>query len=364
MNGRLRVGVNLPWTHAYCGYDFGRPPSGWRTAHPSPRRFDELVPTLRALAAAGVEVVRFFVLADGLTYPSQEQRASMLAAGRSIAPGTSLPALAEDFVFDVRSLLDRVSEAGLSAIPSIVSFEAFFPERAASSGVRRRGLAPLVFGHDRPTRAATIDAFLDATVEPLLAIAGPKGERPHPALYAVELVNEPDWCVRKREVDGAAMSDFVREGVRRIVARSALATVGFLDGHPRWLDDDVRAELEGLGYAGRYRPQRHHYPAARERDLPLASLDPLGPRLFVGEMAVERGPKTRWPDADLGDAEDDPARYLLARLTLTERRGYELALLWSIFAKDAQSGWNPAIEAQLRAFTRGERAALTRDSLR
>ena len=63
----MRVGVNYPWFD--YGWDFGNAPPQWRRTR-SPRWFSEVEAHLRHFQNLGITVVRWFVLADGLTYGS------------------------------------------------------------------------------------------------------------------------------------------------------------------------------------------------------------------------------------------------------------------------------------------------------
>lgn len=72
---------------------------------------------LREIVAAGVTVVRFWLLADGISLVRSD--------------AAELP---EGFVDDVRGLLDTLHVHGLRAIPSLTSFELFFPELRTKDG--------------------------------------------------------------------------------------------------------------------------------------------------------------------------------------------------------------------------------------
>ncbi len=334
----LVVGLNLPWSYSHCGYDFGPPPPGWRSRHPSPRDFEaELGPALREAHDAGVRVIRFFVFADGIAHPS----------------GPSPTPLDPGVAVDLRALLDLCSRIGLRAIPSLVSFEWFFPPRRGRGGIVRRGRAELALGPGADGGARSLDAFFDATLEPLLRIPGSSGQPTHEAVFAWELVNEPDWCVKKHHVAPAAMSRFVERGVERIVDAGYVATVGFLHAEVPWLAERTRDRLVALARRGRYLHQIHHYPRARGPGLPVASASPFGEATLVGEMASNDAPSARWPETSLRASEEDPEHYLERRLELVETAGYRLALLWSRNANDEKSGFDASVREQIRRFTEG-----------
>lgn len=360
-HGELFVGVNLPWTHAYCGYDFGVPPRGWRAAHPSPRDFEgELGAELRALRAEGVRAVRVFLLADAVAYP--ERRAYDEFAIHGLSPGVKgeklerarvpppPPApLSDEYVADVRALFDACHAAGMRVLPSFLSFEAFFPPKLVSDGTVKQGRGSLILGADREAHPAHVDAFLDATLERLLAIDDGAG-RPHPAVLAWELVNEPDWGVRKRHVGGAAMSRFLANGVERIVRAGYVASIGFVRAEVEWLDDAVHERLVELARARRYLHQLHYYPSGFGARLPPARATEFGTATIVGEMAANDTARARWPDPEVAETEADPARFLVGRLAHVVESGYRIAFLWSLRANDDKSGLDADSRRQLAGF--------------
>lgn len=331
----LEVGINLPWSFQYCGYDFGRPPEGWRSKHPSPRRWDaELGETLRAFVDAGIGVVRFWLLADGVSLLRSET--------------AELP---EGFVADVRGLLDTLHAHGLRAIPSLTSFELFFPEQETKDGKRKRGFAELVLGDAKRGDESAIERFFGSTLAPLLAIPGPSAERLHPAVLAWEVMNEPSWCVEKRAVGAEAMSLFLHRGTRRIAASGHRVSIGFVRDHAPFLSPELESELRMLATDGRYLHQLHYYPRPGSAGCPARAETMLPTATIVGELGLVDSPSARWPDAATRESELEPAHYLEGRLRHLESLGYPLAMLWSRNATDDKSGWDPEIARQLRAFT-------------
>lgn len=329
------VGVNLPWSFTYCGYDFGLPPKGWRRRHPSPRDWEaEVGALLRRIHAAGVRVLRFFVLADARSYPD---------AGE-------LPSLSDAYVRDVRGLLDLCDAIGLRAIPSFISFEAFFPPERLSDGTVKRGRGALALGDGRAAETAHLDRFFAATLDRLLAIPGPRGEPQHPAVLAWELVNEPDWVVRKGHASPRAMCRFLERGVERVVAAGYVASIGFVRADVSWMIPQLRSRLVELAGRSQYLHQLHYYPRGGD-SLPSASSTPFATATILGEMAINDTARARWPDAEVAATERDEERYLIGRLLRAEQQGYRLAILWSLFAEDDKSGFDVSIERQIAEFT-------------
>jgi hypothetical protein len=395
------VGVNLPWSarrvetaegvtsRTRAGWDFGPGPPGWRSPEkaPRPRSWASVRRDLAALRALGVRDVRFFVLLNGVNYPVGEPlerygevraRFGELRFERRL--GSPPPALPPAFVQDFEGLLLACRAAGVRLWPSLLSFELFRPLEVRADGVTLSGRGAFVFG--RLGRDAAIEAFLDATLAPLLAAA----RRIPDAVGAFEVMNEPKWVVESERfrllnwsrcasaplhglswsrrasaplhrprVRPRAMSRFLLLGVRRIVEAGFVATVGFFDPDPPWLAASTRRELVRLGASGAYVHQLHHYPGRHHarRLRPHATL-PIRP-CIVGEFASAQGTPfvsehMHWEGPGL--REGDRERYLEARLSFIERLGYGGAFVWGYHSSDGASEWGEGQARQLGAFTR------------
>src|SRR5690606_17836726 len=196
-----------------------------------------------------------------------------------------------------------------------------------------RGRAPLVFG-PRGGEGAQVERFLRATLAPLLDVSQSRRD----AIYAWEVINEPDWVVRggplnptvKKTVSARDMNGLLRAAVERTIEAGFTATIGFKQTGPRWLFPELRAFLDGAARRGEYMHPLHHYPNVMfQRRLPPASASPRG-NVFVGEFPtsnVQSLTNGCWADAGL--AENDPERYLERRLALIRAQGYRGAFLWS-----------------------------------
>lgn len=323
--GDFVLGINYPWIA--CGHDFGPRPIPWAGA----KRTDwsALERDLKELAAIGVGVVRFWILADGVNYP----------VGRPPQLNMEAPELPGEFLDDFASLFRACRAARVRLIPSFTSFEMFFPIEEKIGGVLARGRAVMVSGKNERL-------FFDRALEPLLDIAAAHRE----ALYAFEVMNEPDWIVLGIDGEGPhwpaeLVSSFLAEGARRIAARGLIATIGFSRADPTWLAPSVRELLIALAARGAYIHQAHFYAkVGRRARLPEAS--GILPCL-LGEMPTARA--ERWADPELRttEAEDD---YLEARLALAKKRGYCGALLWSKRATDDQTRWDASTSSAVAGF--------------
>ena len=327
----MRVGVNYPWFD--YGWDFGEAPPGWRQGEP--RWQASIDADLSRLVDLGVEVVRWFILADGLAYGTGATAPRIDAASAS---GWSFdpPPLDDLVVRHFEALLRHFDCApardgrALQLIPVFVDFKFCEP------GSRLEGCAGWIKGG---RAAALADAaargrFLDHALEPLLEAS----RRHAAAIYAWEIVNEPEWVTagwgpHRRPgapVPEQAMRAFLREASERIGAAGFEPTVGYASDRGR-RQAGIPTGIE----------QVHHYPAGM-RALPGRGRGSRA-RAVLGEFATTA--EDVWPD--LPRADQTP----IGRLRRAMSLGYELAMPWSFRARDRHSSWTPAVEDDLRRFT-------------
>ena len=359
----FQLGLNHPWVT--CGHDFGPRPPAWSGARGTD--WGEVERQLAEARAAGVRVSRWWVLAGGVNYPAGAHPDEAFAFdGQRFHRRLALPSLPDAFLADFDALLRACANAGVRLVPSLLSFEAFFPAERQGPRVHSGGRAPVILGD---ARGHGVDAFLDAVLAPLLEVSRGRAA----TLEAWEPINEPDWVVRggplhlrvragrlhrmPKTVAPEAMARFLDRALDRILDAGFRATIGFKQADPRWLPAPLRARLQRLGRASRYVHQLHYYPSLHEpTPLPAHDTLPIRP-CVVGEMPTARG---RWLDPffmrwlDGGPArwrrETDPDAYLRQRLELVDRlRGYPGAWLWSARGEDGASRWGPAQRAQVRA---------------
>jgi len=249
------LAVNYPWLS--YGRDFGVSPWGYSgVAVPESR--DAVAIDFARIRSSGTSVVRWFLLCDGRS---------------GIRYENGIPAGPDDSLFnDVAAALAIASDAGLQVCFSLFDFlwltipdkpDPAFPGRAA-----------LQFAGGR-------EALLQKILVPLL-----RQFRRHPALFAWEVVNEPEW----------AIPDF---------QRSAQAALPLADARAFFADvaSAIREEAQvpaTLGSArlswmrawseiGLDQLQAHYYPQT-ERDQSqsfaeqLASLANLALPFWIGEL--------------------------------------------------------------------------------
>jgi hypothetical protein len=357
------VGGNVPWID--CGWDFGRPPHGWKRR--IARDWSAVSRELKLLRAKGVSVVRWWILAGGVNYPVggrieeiAERQKQLFGDYWMLRPGTLPPALGEEFLADFEALCRACSDADVKLVPSLVSFEWFGSIREFS-----RGRHALVFGGARggTVNMAAVAAFLEATLQPLLEVS----KRHRQAIFAWEAINEPDWAVSGgpltsdllyRRVSPAQMTHFIADAVQRIASAGFVATVGFKNMHAPWLLPSGWRVLERLAKQGAYLHQLHHYPnLLGERKLPAASTSPILP-VCVGEFPSRQGVRGNpalddWSDAGLDERNE--STFLSKRLELIRRLGYQAAWLWatqlpSTASDDGMTRWDAVTQEQVRRF--------------
>ena len=119
----MEVGVNYPW-YDY-GWDFGEAPPEWRRSD-EPNWACALKKDLERLRGLGVKVVRWFILADGLTYGSGPH-APGGAGGADFTPVQLPPKFVDHFTV----LLDAFRRERLQVLPVFVDHTFFLPGREA-----------------------------------------------------------------------------------------------------------------------------------------------------------------------------------------------------------------------------------------
>ena len=332
----MQVGINYAWKN--YGWDFGLPPkkndgSSWgeRAAWQSTIDRD-----LARFVEVGFFCVRWFLLGDGTNYGVGVERPRLDPRGNNPWRFASPPRISEEFLHDFERLIARFEAAGIQLLPSLLDFHFCLP------GVRVPGTDEIIKGGRRdalldipgpadpaaPPWPHQRTQFLDGVVDPLLEVAAR-----HPrAIYAFEVMNEPEWCTQdparppaihdpSATVPLPEMRAFVREAAARINHAGFRSTVGFshYDTLSRW-------DCAGLGLT---LDQFHYY-----GDPSVLPVNPHGPRAptMIGELAT--APHRPWPE--LGASQD-----LLSRLRLAADKGYPTAFLWSA-NRDEQSSTDPS----------------------
>jgi hypothetical protein len=347
----MLVGVNYPWFD--YGWDFGFGPPAWRGARTTPRWYPEIDRHLTHLHDLGVRIVRWFVLADGLTYGTGGQAPALDLA--SAAWHFDPPPVGLDVLDHFHELVQRFAafnaahQDPITLLPVLIDFHfcgpgipILEPDPADPQGNVsnpdwiKQGRAEAI------ADAAKRQTFLDAVLEPLLQISQQNAE----AVYAWELINEPDWVTNAwhpghhrndQPIDVDAMKDFLADGIERVQRAGFKATVGFALVETL-LASGITAEVN----------QFHHYPGGT-RVLPPQLFDPRFPAI-VGEFATATNDV--WPELGI------QGQTILNRLRRADAQGYPAAIAWSFLANDRHTSWSRAVERDVVAFTRQQAGPL------
>jgi hypothetical protein len=298
----------------------------------------------------GITVVRWFVLADGLTYGTGADAPWMDDATERrwrFEP----PPLEVSILDHFDELLRRFGLTGgttrppIQLLPVLIDFlfcqpgsmplsasDVADPTRTVPDPAWvKQGRADVITDGRKRSR------FLDEVLEGFLQVSA----RHRRVVYAWELINEPDlittgWRRRRvayEKIEQPAMRAFLDDGQARIRRAGFQSTIGF-------------ASIAGLRQAGITSDinQFHHYPGGR-RWLGRHAFDRRFPGI-IGEFATKSSDV--WPDLLT------TGQNVLNRLRLAEARGYPLAIPWSFHGQDRHTSWSAAVEQDIAAFTTGQ----------
>jgi hypothetical protein len=334
------VGFNYPWPgNRYISIGPNLSPRG----DPQPWRGNNLLMrNLKTLQRAGISVVRIWLMGDGANYDGRARFGFDNKRGYfwDFEPPAHVdPAFIDDF----RALLSIFADAEMQIIPVLVDF-GFFDEPPQRAWPPPTGeWTPTNGGYPRGRRTvATVEAyrktFISGTVEPLIQVA--TEDRFKPWVYAIDVCNEPYWCVAPitgglfgRAVDVASMTAFLVDCVAAVKRANLPSTIGH-----RYLGD-----IAGLFKAAVVEKPQYHYYAKLPYDLLQSPESKLAP--FVGEFgSVTPGEietfrsryinvdnlsltANRWLSA-FGGADGKPEKILPLRLAFLANQGCPLAMLW------------------------------------
>ena len=371
----MDIGINYPWYN--YAWDFGTPPRGWTPRAPWTAH---IANDLAAFKRCGVKVVRWFILADGMTYGYD-----------GYAPRRSsnqwrfdrIPAIDQTVLDDFRQLLQVFSRRGMKLLPVLIDFHWAFPgldrttqdcptleawygsaarpmseaqlqearkkARSHPQGYVKGGRSDLI--HD-PTKSSQ---FFRRVLEPLLAVS----RRHRETIYAWELINEPEWITSPKSLHDGNLPDaqriplsrmlrFIREGMTTIQRYGFRATVGFAKALtiPNWERSMPSGRSLGMDLN-----QIHYYPRVKTDVLTPANF-PNQLRGVLGEFASRTGisacdrNKIDWPE--LSNGTDN----VTERLILARSKRYAAAFPWSYRAVDCATQPNRStIETALSGYT-------------
>lgn len=251
----FRLGVNYPWLH--YAEDFG----GSANKHvgvsrPEIRRSVAL--DFERIADSGATVVRWFLFGDG--------RSGFLCEN-------GIPRRPDEFLFtDVAAALEVAAHYDLQLCFSLIDY-LWLQDHAG-----KRAPHP----HEQVLHfAAAREAFLLGVLIPLF-----REFRQHPALYAWEIANEPEWAIRefcREPVAQLHFADFRAYADEIACAVHEFANVPATLGSARFMWLRAWCELPLDVY------QVHYYPSAEQETKgglaqQLAALARLNKPLWLGEL--------------------------------------------------------------------------------
>lgn len=285
----LAPGVNLPWIR--YGGDFGA--NAWSPAGGLSTRVDaDLHRRLAQAAAAGAQLVRWFVLTDG--------RAGITFDGADV-PRALQPVVLDDMA----AALDALQAHGLRMVPVLFDFTWADAVRVVN-GVQLGGRAAVL--HDAVTRHA-LWRVVDALVTPFGT---------HPGIAMWDLWNEPDWLTAAG-----------RPRARRLSARALRRCIAELALHVRW--HATQALTVGLACT-------RGLPLCRDLELDVLqvhwydNLEPHSPLAQRPDVAWSRAPWLLGEFPTRGSARSPETI-----VTIAHDAGYAAAWPWSLHADDQSS---------------------------
>jgi hypothetical protein len=344
----MQIGINYPWLD--YGWDFGDPPPGWAGTDIAAWRAQKrqrIVTDLRRFAELGLFAVRWFVLCDGLSYGTGDDAPQLVNGQWRFHALPRAHSFHQQLGADFEFVLQTCAQLNLKLVPSLIDFHWCHQATAVSPGVIKGGRYDLV----RNERASA--EFFDHVLEPLLDVSMHYPE----AIYAWELINEPEWVTETRSlfklgtnanetVTQDEMLQFLAEGIGRINNRrlpgnqpAFRSTVGFA----HW-DSLADWDSAGLGVT----LHQFHYYAQDDRRIPRHHFSGEYP-CFIGEFATTV--HKCWPELRRADA----TQPIAARLRCVAEKGYPAAFLWSARATDEATTWTDDDQQTMVSFVNAER---------
>jgi hypothetical protein len=340
------VGINYPWFK--YGWDFGDPPPKWAQKDWKEKGWKKQVKKdIIELKNLGIFALRWFILADGLTYGIDEDAPieDPNRKGEWRFPQVKrqqLPKLTDQFKSDFEWVIKTLGENNMKFVPSLIDFHFCWPGTPPSKqgfhdGFNKRGV--------KRGRSDVINfnarriEFFNNVLKPLLEIS----KKYRKTIYAWELINEPegatkgsgegedkDLLLARAEMN--KMLEFIEEGIGIINKAGFRSTVGY-----RRLETILRWKGKKHQYLGVTLHQFHFYPKGKwydtvwpwsRDDLPKHFFHQKWP-CFIGEFATATEKKYEWPELSSKQTVYD-------RLKKIEEKGYPCAFPWASIERTAK----------------------------
>src|SRR5215470_20010387 len=173
------LGVNYPWVN--YGQDFGRNPWGTRAnGVSSPNIRASVSDDFERIRACGVTLVRWFLLCDGRS---------------GLTTTNGIPTGPDDLLFsDIAAALELTQQFGLHICFSLLDFLWMQSRDQDAAGLPNQDVLKFPAGRDGLLQTVLIPLFTQF--------------RGHPALFAWEIANEPEWAIREFSREPAAQLHF------------------------------------------------------------------------------------------------------------------------------------------------------------
>jgi hypothetical protein len=337
-------GCNYPWSTdgatIYYGLDFGA--NVWGSHLGVSTRRSAVERDFQAMAAMGFRVARWFVFADG--------RAGIVYDDGGLPSG-----LDSYFFADLDTACEIARDVGMRLALVLLDHRWMFEGLRDTIADPASGeMLEVRLPHGRAHilhSAAGRSALFSRVFEPLVRRYGPGGTRADltEQVFAIELMNEPDFVVEEweRDLSPRVARPLKFELLGRMVANvsalvhaysPALTTIGCARLHNLWAWDDPQLGLDLLqihSYADTRHPRRDLDPVATAAPA-LGFSRPVLLGEFPGDPAANHPPKASPVVQDAGDV-----------LEAALRGGYAGAWPWSFSGTD-DYGRLPV--APLRAF--------------
>src|SRR5262245_54329948 len=131
--GKLQVGINYPWVD--YAWDFGDPPAAWVNpqfvAEWREKKRVSVVEDFRSFAAMGLFAVRWFILADGLSYGTGSEAPKEAGGKWTFDPLARDHSFHKQLFEDFEFVLKTSAEAGIKFVPSLIDFHWCHPGTVA-----------------------------------------------------------------------------------------------------------------------------------------------------------------------------------------------------------------------------------------
>lgn len=249
------LGVNYPWV--IYAEDFGLGPTGHRGIS-LPENQSRLKEEFARIRDCGAKVVRWFLFADG-------------RGGFSSDKG--IPLRPDKFLLtDVRAALELARSNQLQLCFSLMDYLWLQDKTGKPAGHPNEQVLQFAAGRE---------AFLQRILIPMF-----REFREHPALFAWEIANEPEWAIREFHRQPAAKMHYADF---RAFAEEIAQAIDEFGGVPATLGSASLAWVRAWSELGLDFYQAHYYPVQDPTGKSglakqLACLPPLDKPLWLGEL--------------------------------------------------------------------------------